>query len=82
MVRNLKVTKGTPMTRFTLQISDQLNQWLTEQARLTDRSKNKLIEHLLKQAAQCPECKGVGRFMITIGEFETCESCGGSGSSL
>lgn len=42
------------MTRFTLQISDQLNQWLTEQARLNHRSKNGQIEHLLDMARRMP----------------------------
>lgn len=42
------------MTRFTLQISDQLNQWLTEQARLNHRSKNRQIEHLLDMARRMP----------------------------
>lgn len=42
------------MTRFTLQISDQLNTWLTEQARLNHRSKNKQIEHLLDIARRMP----------------------------
>lgn len=36
--------------RFTVQISDQLNAWLEEQARLNHRSKNKQIEHLLELA--------------------------------
>lgn len=42
------------MTRFTLQISDQLNQWLTEQAALNHRSKNRQIEHLLDMARRMP----------------------------
>lgn len=42
------------MTRFTLQITDQLNTWLTEQAALNHRSKNKQIEHLLELARRIP----------------------------
>lgn len=38
--------------RFTVQISDQLNTWLEEQARLNHRSKNKQIEYLLDTAMQ------------------------------
>lgn len=42
------------MQRFTVQISDQLNTWLEEQARLNHRSKNKQIEHLLNEAMEKP----------------------------
>lgn len=38
--------------RFTLQISEELNTWLTEQARLNHRTKNKQIEFLLDTAMQ------------------------------
>lgn len=40
------------MQRFTVQISDQLNTWLEEQARLNHRSKNKQIEYFLDTAMQ------------------------------
>lgn len=42
------------MTRFTLQITDQLNTWLTQQAALNHRSKNRQIEHLLELARRMP----------------------------
>ena len=38
------------MIKFTLTLVKELNDWLVEQARLNGRSKNKHIEHLLKQA--------------------------------
>lgn len=42
------------MTRFTLQINDQLNQWLIEQAALNHRTKSGQIEHLLELARRMP----------------------------
>lgn len=38
------------MIRFTVQISDQLNIWLEEQAQLNHRSKNKQVEYILDRA--------------------------------
>ena len=38
------------MARFTLIISDELNNWLIEQARRNHRSKNKQIEYILETA--------------------------------
>lgn len=38
------------MIRFTISISDELNSWLEEQARLNHRSKIKQVEHLLQEA--------------------------------
>jgi hypothetical protein len=48
--------------RFTVQISDDLNTWLEEQARLNHRSKNKQIEHLLNEAMQKPSPVDAARF--------------------
>lgn len=42
--------RGNLVTRFTLQIPAELNNWLEEQARLNHRSKNKQIEHILKMS--------------------------------
>lgn len=36
------------MARFTLDIADELNTWLTEQAALNHRSKNGQIVHILE----------------------------------
>jgi hypothetical protein len=38
------------MARFTLDISDELNNQITRLALLSNRSKNKQIKHLLEQA--------------------------------
>ena len=38
------------MVRFDLRISEELNNWLIEQARRNHRSKNKQIEYILEQA--------------------------------
>lgn len=38
------------MARFSLQLTDDLDAWLTEQANLNHRSRNKQIEHLLTVA--------------------------------
>lgn len=40
------------MVRFTIAVSNELNTWLEEQARLRLRSKNKQIEYLLDTAMQ------------------------------
>ena len=42
------------MTTFTLRLSDELNTWLEQQARLNRRSKNKQIEHILEMARRMP----------------------------
>ena len=42
------------MTTFTLRLSDELNTWLEQQARLNQRSKNKQIEHILDMARRMP----------------------------
>jgi hypothetical protein len=45
------------MVRFTVAISEELNNWLTEHARLNSRSKNKHLEYLIKLAKQLQEKK-------------------------
>lgn len=40
------------MMRFTVTLPKWLNDWLAERAKLDGRSKNKQIEHILKQAKQ------------------------------
>lgn len=42
------------MAKFSLIIADDLDAWLTEQAALNHRSKNKQIEHLLTVARSMP----------------------------
>lgn len=45
---------GAKMSRFSVQISDELNDWLEEQARLNHRPKNKQLEHILSIAQKMP----------------------------
>lgn len=45
------------MIRFTVIISEELNKWLEEQARLNLRSKAKQVEHLLNLLKQGQEAK-------------------------
>lgn len=45
------------MVRFTVVISEELNNWLIEQAHQNSRSKNKQLECLLKLAKQLQDDK-------------------------
>lgn len=45
------------MIRFTLAISQELNDWLEKQAKIQKRSKNKHVEFLLQELKEKQEMK-------------------------
>ena len=51
------------MARFTVDIPDDLNDWLIEQAEKDNRSKNKQIVYLLERARVLAE--GVDKFQVS-----------------